>query len=144
MQKMIMRHWRIWSLVLGVLLCLSTTASAITTGQATIHTAATGNTNTSNCPTCFVDVKGFTTLTVQVCCTFDATVSFLASVDGINYDAIGCAPIQTNSGYVDNTIARGIFRCNLIAINNRFRADISNYVSGTIRVTVSMTAAGVT
>ena len=115
-------------------------ASAISTGQATLIAGATGNVSTNNT----VDVKGFTTLVVHVCCTFDATVSFLASVDGTNYEPIGCAPMETSAGYVTSTIARGLYRCNIIAVNNKFRTDVTNYVSGTIRVTVSMTAAGVT
>lgn len=127
-----------------VLIAFIGSASAISTGQATLLSAATGNINEANCPTCYVDIKGFTTLAVQICCTFSATVSFLASVDGTNFDPIGCAPIQTNSSYVDSTTSRGIYRCNIIAVNNKFRVNVSGYSSGTIRVTVSMTAAGVT
>lgn len=114
-------------------------ASALSTDQRTLINAATSNVSTNNSTT----IVGNTTAVIQVCCTFSAQVNFLASVDGTNYDPIGCVPIATNSSYVTNATSRGLYRCNIIGINTSLKTDIINYVSGTITVTVGLTSAGV-
>lgn len=118
--------------------CLVGLAEAITVEtQVTVQNAAGNVTGTA------VKTKGFTSATFHVCCAgFNAVVTLKASVDGTNFYPIGCVPIDMQSALVATTTLPGIWRCNLISIN-AVRADVTNYSSGTITVTVGLTAAGV-
>ncbi|TXH57963.1 MAG: hypothetical protein E6Q97_03400 [Desulfurellales bacterium] len=86
--------------------------------------------------------KGFTTATIHVCCVFNATITFKASIDGTNFEPLGCVPAESQSALVSSTTIRGLWRCNIIGFT-QIRADLTNYVSGVINVNIGLTAAGV-
>jgi len=89
-----------------------------------------------------VSVKGYTTVTFHVCCEFNAVVTFKASIDGTNFEPLGCVPVENQSALVATTTLRGLWRCNVIGLV-QVRADITKYVQGVINVNVGRTAAGV-
>lgn len=86
--------------------------------------------------------KGFTTATIHVCCVFNGTITFKASIDGTNFEPLGCVPAESQSALVSSTTIRGLWRCNIIGFT-QIRADLTNYVSGVINVNIGLTAAGV-
>ncbi len=133
-------------LALTLLVCVlflvpaSQTAHAINTfTQATVLNA------TANVTGIQISAKGWTTATFHVCCTFNAVVKFLASGDSTNADALACVSIGAPAnGYAAQVTARGIYRCNIIGINGWIRADVTNYSSGSVTITVGLASAGVT
>jgi hypothetical protein len=132
---------RVWhgGLALALLSLLWTIpASAITTVTEHSVTNATGNVEGET-----LSIRGFTTATFQICCTFSATVVFKVSSDRVNFEPIGCMPVDTNGGYFSSATTRGMWRCNINGINGLIRADVEGYASGTVNVTISLTAAGV-
>lgn len=120
-----------------VLALLPLTASALQVEVKPTLTTAGGNIQGTA-----ILAKGYTTATFHVCCAFNATVTFKATVDGTNFEPLGCVPVENQSALVASTTLRGIWRCNVIGLT-QIRADISQYVSGVINVNVGMTAAGV-
>ena len=89
-----------------------------------------------------VNTSSFTTAVIQVCCTFSATVTFKASVDGTNYEAIECFSTADKTVRATSATAQGQWRCNMIGFN-KLKAQISGYGSGTILVTAGLASAGV-
>lgn len=128
-----------------VVVCLLLTwvgepAHAINTSTVVTLNAVTGNAVGTQ-----VDVKGWTTATFHIVGTFSGVVKFVASGDNVNGDPIACVSLGAPLvGYVTQTSSRGLFRCNIIAINGWLRADTSDYVNGTITVTIGLASAGVT
>lgn len=114
-------------------------ASALSTAQAvSIDHATSIATGTK------VFVKGMTTAVYHVCCTFQGTVTFLATVDGDNYEKLACVDLSTNSGYTTTATARGLYRCNITGINTAIRADITEFLGGTVSVVIGLTSGGIT
>ena len=113
-------------------------ASAIPSETKPTIQAVSANTTGTN-----INSRGFTTATFHVCCApFNATITFKGSVDGTNFYPLGCVPIDSQSALVATTTIPGIWRCNVVSLS-AVRADVISYLSGTITVTVGLTAAGV-
>ncbi len=126
--------------VFFLLLWVGQPAHAINTSTVLTLNAVSGNTIGTQ-----VDVKGWTTATFHIVGTFSGIVKFVASGDNVNGDPIACVSLGAPLvGYVTQTSSHGLFRCNIIAINGWLRADVSDYVSGTITVTIGLASAGVT
>lgn len=126
--------------VLVLLLWVGQPAHAINTSTIVTLNAVTANTIGTK-----VDVKGWTTATLHVVGTFSGVVKFVASGDNINGDPIACVSLGSPLvGYVTQTTSHGLFRCNIIGINGWLRAEVSDYASGTITVTIGLASAGVT
>ena len=89
-----------------------------------------------------VNVSSYTTVVLQVCCTFTGTVTFKTSVDGTNFDALECFSTADKTARSTTATARGQWRCNMIGMN-KLEAEISGYANGTITVTAGLASAGV-
>lgn len=127
-------------ILLFLLLWVGQPAHAINTSTVVTLSAVSANTTGTK-----VDVKGWTTATLHVVGTFSGTVKFLASGDSVNADPIACVSMGSPLvGYVSQTNTHGLYRCNIIGINGWMRADVTDYVSGTVTVTVGLASAGVT
>lgn len=85
---------------------------------------------------------GYTTAVIQLSGTFDATVNFEWSVDGVNFEPLECVSVADRNNRNTTAIAESGWRCNLIGMN-KLRARISSYVSGSITVTAGFASAGV-
>ena len=87
-----------------------------------------------------VPAAGYAVASFQVCCgAFTGTISFMASLDGTNFEPLGCIPITDNpylATPVTTATAKGIWRCDTESINTSLRADLSGYGAGTITVTI--------
>lgn len=119
------------------LACIPASGWALTTAQALTLSSATAIRTGSA-----VSVRGMTTAVFHVSGTFEGTVAFKASVDGLNFEALGCANVKSNSGYQTETTERGLFRCNVVGINTSVRADVTQFLGGSVTVTVGLTSAG--
>lgn len=114
---------------------------AITTDTFTVLPAGTGNRTGAA-----INVKGYTTAMFHVSASggaMNAVVTFLATIDGSDFQKIACVPKASPTHYVASTGESGLFRCDIVGINKQIRADISGWVSGTITVVVGLSAAGV-
>ncbi len=89
-----------------------------------------------------VNTSSFTTVVIQVCCTFTGTVTFKTSVDSVNFDNLECFSIADRTTRATSATARSQWRCNMIGLN-KLKAEISGYSSGTITVTAGLASAGV-
>ena len=135
---------RLLLFVLALLLAASALLSLTDFGHAiTSETKATVQAVSANTTGTSLNSRGFTTATFHVCCApFNATITFKGSVDGTNFYPLGCVPIDSQSALVATTTIPGIWRCNVVSLS-AVRADVISYLSGTITVTVGLTAAGV-
>jgi hypothetical protein len=128
--------------LLGIVIVLAM-AAPMFVYAITSETKPTIENRTANTVGTSINARGFTTATFHVCCApFNATVTFKGSVDGTNFYPLGCVPIDSQSALVATTTIPGIWRCNVVSLS-AVRADVGNYVSGTLTVTVGLTAAGV-
>ena len=132
-----MRHYLAISLALLALL-LTPAAQAVNSSQ-----GITLSGRMADAPGIPIASKGFGIVTFQVCCgSFGGTISFLASLDGFNFEPLGCVPITGNpatDARVTSATARGIWRCDITGLNTYVRADLSGYSFGTITVPVQLT-----
>lgn len=71
----------------------------------------------------------------QLAGTFDATVTFEATVDGTNYVAIGAFPVSESGTASTTATTAGIYRVRSSGVAS-VRARCSTYASGTIEVAV--------
>lgn len=124
-------------LLLLCLMGLAVQASALQVEVKPTLTNAVGNQAGAT-----VLAKGFTTATIHVCCVFNATITFKASIDGTNFEPLGCVPAESQSALVSSTTLRGLWRCNVIGFT-QIRADLTNFAAGTVNVNIGLTAAGV-
>lgn len=130
---------RILATLLATIFAMVFAASvhAVSVKTKTLQDAVTANGGGVEEPT-----TGFTTVVVQVCCTFDATVNFEWSVDGDNFEPLECVSLADRNNRSTSVIAQGGMRCNLIGVN-KFRARVSSYVSGSVTATGGFASAGV-
>lgn len=125
------------ALVLLVAMSFTTMANAIVSKKTTLQSAATATGNGTT-----AKVQGYTTAAIQVTGTFVGTVSFEASLDNTNFDALECFPINNRSLTATTATATGTWRCNITGIAG-LRGRISAYTSGSITVNTITLAAGV-
>ena len=98
----------------------------------TLQNAASANGNGSD-----LDVDGYETLVFQVSANpLSATVSFEATATGGTFYPIECEKVNDATSKVTSTTVAGLFRTNSKGIK-KVRAPITNYVAGTITVTVN-------
>lgn len=90
-----------------------------------------------------VPAAGYVIASFQVCCgAFTGTINFLASIDGTNFEPLGCIPLTANrytATPVISATASGIWRCDSESINTALRADLTGYGNGTVTVTIMQT-----
>lgn len=85
--------------------------------------------------------KGYTQALVQVSGALNGLVQFLGTVDGTHYQSIGGCNVKVNpalSAFDFETTQEGIWRLDCTGFTS-LRADLTNYVSGTITVTLNLT-----
>lgn len=100
-----------------------------------LQDAATAN----NAGTTILNVEGWGSAGVQVSGITDATVGIEATVDGTNWNALGCT--KSNDGSLASTTTANLQWHCPIGNSKAIRAPITNYVSGTITVQVKRTTA---
>lgn len=124
------------SVLLGLALATSAWAGNLLQG-------VTLQAKTANATGTAISAKGFGLATFQVCCApMVGTISFLASVDGTHFEALGCIPITSNfetAAPVTTATVTGIWRCDVRSITTAVRADLSGYGAGVVTVTVMLT-----
>jgi hypothetical protein len=103
--------------------------AAAATGNGTVLTSINGTNG------------GYSVATIQVTGTFDATVTFEATVDGTNYVSLLMENLTTGAftTTVVGTAQVGIFRCTALGLV-KIRARISTYASGTVTATGRLVA----
>lgn len=89
-----------------------------------------------------VAVRGMTTAVLHICCAFQGTIAFKASVDGSNFEPLGCQSIADNTTIATSTTTRGLWRCNITGINSAIRADVASFQGGMVSVWVGLTSGG--
>jgi hypothetical protein len=97
----------------------------------------------ANTPGDAISCKGYTTAVFQVSGGLNGLVNFLGSVDGVEYDAIGGANCQNNPALTPfeyGATAPGLWRIDVTGLTF-VRADLTNYVSGIVTVTINLTGA---
>lgn len=93
----------------------------------------------NNAGTTTLNVEGWGSAGVQVSGITDATVGIEATVDGTNWNALGCS--KSNDGSLVSTTTTNLQWHCPIGNSKAIRAPITNYISGTITVQVKRTTA---
>ena len=119
-------------------------ASSLTSQSTVLHNAKATVDNctvVSNCP--LIDVKGYTTIVLQVFGTFTGSVQFEAAVDkNVGFTPLECFSLANRSISSTSTIVPSGWRCNVIGVNVA-RPRIDTLSGGSITTVAGAVSAGV-
>jgi hypothetical protein len=101
---------------------------ALPTSLTTLQNAATANGNGTP-----MDVSGYSSLSLVITGTFDATVYFEGTIDGANWIKLTSVPWNSGGFWADSWTEAGSFVTSVGSLS-QVRARIADYVSGTVTV----------